>query len=429
MFRRGAPKPTLAVAALVALTFGCRIRSTERRSPDPATSAQSGAASGGNAIGAVATAAAPVAGGASSAPSSPIVGVAITGIGTSGDAVPAAVAALTASRLAIDAGRSCLDAVIAGVRVLEDEPTLNAGTGAALRLDGSSELDAAVMTSHGAFGAVAGVSDVKNPSVVARAVADTPHRVLSGAGASRLARALGLEPVDVRTDSAVARYKALVGRLRANEDVERAPEILPWSAGDSGGGAGGAPFWQSYLPPPRRDTPVITPAPPAAVSNPVAPSPAPAAPEPSVAAPPPSALRASPPSPPVSGGDTVGVVFRCGEHDYAGAVSGGGPWLALPGRIGDVPIPGAALYVGDAAAVVVTGPGEKILSRMLAKAVYDKLASGSSVDATLTWAAADFAAEQLVVAILDARGAHVGPGAGSAWAALDPSLRTSNKAD
>jgi isoaspartyl peptidase/L-asparaginase-like protein (Ntn-hydrolase superfamily) len=131
----------------------------------------------------------------------------------------------------------------------------------------------------------------------------------------------------------------------------------------------------------------------------------------------------------VSGGDTVGVVFRCGEHDYAGAVSGGGPWLALPGRIGDVPIPGAALYVGDSAAVMVTGPGEKILSRMLAKAVYDKLASGTSVDATLTWAAADFAAEQLVVAILDARGAHVGPGAGSAWAALDPSLRTSNKAD
>jgi len=299
---------------------------------------------------------------------------------------------------------------MAGVRVLEDEPNLNAGSGAALRLDGSAELDAAVMTSRGSFGAVASISDFKNPSLLARAVMDTPHRLLTGPGASRFARSVGIEPGEPRTEAALARHKALITRLRANEELESVPELVPWSVSTRAGSEGGAPFWQSYLPPAPRQAPPPSAAPAAPVS-----SSAPA----DAAAPP----KAAP------GGDTVGVIFRCGPGDYAGAASSGGPWLALPGRIGDVPVPGAALYVGDAAAVLVTGPGEAILTRMLARAVYERLAAGASADATLSWAGADFKAGELVVAILDETGAHVGPGIGSAWAALDPTLRTSAKAD
>lgn len=51
--------------------------------------------------------------------------------------------------MALKAGALCLDVAIAGVVVLEDDPALNAGTGAALRLDDSADLDAAVMDSDG----------------------------------------------------------------------------------------------------------------------------------------------------------------------------------------------------------------------------------------------------------------------------------------
>src|SRR5882757_2711113 len=57
---------------------------------------------------------------------------------------------------ALAAGGSALDAVIAAVRVVEDDPACNAGTGAVLTSRGTLELDACVMdgASH-ASGAVA----------------------------------------------------------------------------------------------------------------------------------------------------------------------------------------------------------------------------------------------------------------------------------
>src|SRR5512146_829525 len=66
-------------------------------------------------------------------------------------------------------GGSAVDAVEAAVRTLEDDPTYNAGTGACLTASGTVELDASVM--DGATlrcGAVAVVTDVKNPITLAR---------------------------------------------------------------------------------------------------------------------------------------------------------------------------------------------------------------------------------------------------------------------
>src|SRR5678815_1292317 len=60
--------------------------------------------------------------------------------------------------------------------------------------DGLNSLDAAIM--DGATlraGAVAGVTDVKNPIVLARLVMEkSPHVMLSGAGAERFAREQGI---------------------------------------------------------------------------------------------------------------------------------------------------------------------------------------------------------------------------------------------
>jgi beta-aspartyl-peptidase (threonine type) len=46
----------------------------------------------------------------------------------------------------LEKGGSALDGVEAAVRALEDEPLLNAGTGAYLQADGVARLDASVMT-------------------------------------------------------------------------------------------------------------------------------------------------------------------------------------------------------------------------------------------------------------------------------------------
>jgi beta-aspartyl-peptidase (threonine type) len=132
------------------------------------------------------------------------------GAGSRGVDDPASSGADDAARLAgvrraceagfevLRAGGSALDAVVAAVRILEDDETFNAGTGATLTATGEVELDASVM--DGATlrcGAVAAVKDVQNPVLLARAVMErTEHVLLAGAGASALAREVGIPPYE-----------------------------------------------------------------------------------------------------------------------------------------------------------------------------------------------------------------------------------------
>ncbi len=94
------------------------------------------------------------------------------------------------------AGGTALDAVEAAVRVLEDDPTFNAGTGATLGAAGDVELDASIMEGETLrCGAVAVVKDVKNPISLARAVMErSGHVLLAGPGASAFAREVGIPP-------------------------------------------------------------------------------------------------------------------------------------------------------------------------------------------------------------------------------------------
>lgn len=106
-------------------------------------------------------------------------------------------AALLAGHRVLAAGGSSIDAVTAAVTVFEDDPLFNAGRGAAFTADGTNELDAAVM--DGATlraGAVTLVTTVKNPILLARLVMEkTPHVMLAGHGAEKLAMTHGLERV------------------------------------------------------------------------------------------------------------------------------------------------------------------------------------------------------------------------------------------
>lgn len=106
--------------------------------------------------------------------------------------------ALLAGAKVLDAGGTAMDAVTAAVTVLEDNPLFNAGRGAVFTAEGRNELDAAIMDGKTQkAGAVAGVTRTKNPILLARKVMeDSPHVMLTGAGADRFSVERGLEQVD-----------------------------------------------------------------------------------------------------------------------------------------------------------------------------------------------------------------------------------------
>lgn len=95
------------------------------------------------------------------------------------------------------ASGDALTAVVAAVRLLEDDPVFNAGRGACMNAAQQFELDAAVMVAtpddaRPRHGAIAAVVDLCNPVEVARRVLeDSPHALLAGAGAAAFARVHG----------------------------------------------------------------------------------------------------------------------------------------------------------------------------------------------------------------------------------------------
>jgi len=127
-------------------------------------------------------------------------------------AVAGCLAAVRAGYDVLARGGSALDAAVQAVRVLEDDPRFNAGTGSVLNRDGDVECDASVMSGDGRAGAVACVRDVKNPVVLARLVMEqTPHVLLAGPGAEAFADAHGVvrtPPGALATEAMRARWQA-----------------------------------------------------------------------------------------------------------------------------------------------------------------------------------------------------------------------------
>lgn len=105
--------------------------------------------------------------------------------------------ALETGKKILAEGGTALDAVEKTIRVMEDNPLFNAGKGAVFTHEGKNELDAAIMDgSNLGAGSVACVTDIKNPISAARKVmTNSPHVMLTGAGASQFAKEQGLEIV------------------------------------------------------------------------------------------------------------------------------------------------------------------------------------------------------------------------------------------
>ena len=244
-----------------------------------------------------------------------------------GGCAAAAAAALARLRDGADA----LDAAVEAVVVMENDGRFNAGTGSVMRLDGETvEMDAGIVDSTGRLGAVAAVRRVRNPVLVARRVAETPHTLLAGEGATRFAKAVGLEAETAPPERVRERHRNLIDRL-ASGAVEGG-----WSAG------GLANAWNFFAPYDR-----IFP------SNGGAPESC----------------------------DTVGAVVRGLDGTFAVAGSTGGSAPMLLGRVGDTPLIGCGFFAGEHGAVACTGVGEEIARRMLAREVYESMRAGMTPQA------------------------------------------------
>ncbi len=102
-------------------------------------------------------------------------------------------------------GADPLDAVIAGVNIVEEDPNdMSVGYGGLPNEEGVVELDASVMygPTHKA-GCVAAIRNIKTPSKVAKLVMDrTAHVLLVGEGALKFAKAHGFKEEELLTEKA-----------------------------------------------------------------------------------------------------------------------------------------------------------------------------------------------------------------------------------
>ena len=236
-------------------------------------------------------------------------------------------------------GGPALDAVEAAVRVMEDDPTFDAGYGSFLNAAGKVELDAIIMDGRDLdLGAVAAVQRVRHPVTLARLVMTaSEHALLAGAGAEAFARQHGLPVCSTE-------------ELLAGRELER------WRAAHASGNphawepfgnAQGGPFGDGRN------------------------------------------VRAQDGSSDIVPSDTVGAVALDAGGNLAAATSTGGTFNKLPGRVGDSPLVGCGAYADNrTGAVSATGLGEALMKVVIAKTACDFIASGmtaqQAADAAIT---------------------------------------------
>ncbi len=131
-------------------------------------------------------------------------------------------------------GGTSLDAVEAVVKLLEDDPHFNAGKGAVFNANSGHELDASIMDGRNkACGAVAGVTNVKNPISLARLVmTDTPHVLLVGPGAEKFALEKNVElvrPDYFDTPATLKRWREF--QQQKEKDSEQALRLIELDTG------------------------------------------------------------------------------------------------------------------------------------------------------------------------------------------------------
>jgi N4-(beta-N-acetylglucosaminyl)-L-asparaginase len=243
------------------------------------------------------------------------------------------------------AGGDPLDAVIAGVNIVEDDPNdMSVGYGGLPNEDGVVELDSSVMygPTHTA-GAVAALRNIKNPSKVAKLVMErTDHVLLVGEGALKFAKAHGFKEEDLLT--------------------ERSREIwLRWKETMSDR--------DNWFPPKAESLP--------------------------------EGLRSV-----MSTHGTINCIAIDAAGRLAGVTTTSGLSWKLAGRVGDSPIIGAGLYVdNEIGAAGSTGRGEANLQTCASYRIVEAMGRGASPEqACLKACEAIVAKTKLVPRLCDADG-------------------------
>jgi N4-(beta-N-acetylglucosaminyl)-L-asparaginase len=222
----------------------------------------------------------------------------------------------------LKSGADTLDAVVAGVNIVELDPNDHSvGYGGLPNEEGVVELDASVM--HGPTrrcGSVAAIRGIKTPSLVAKMIMEqTDHVMLVGDNALRFAKAMGFKEEDLLT-----------------EDSRVAWMVWKRSLRDKNGGT----YWV-----PGVDAP---PAKPGAELKKLFPQ----ADDKLLAWAQEVALH------PLHG--TINCLSLNSKGEMSGTTTTSGMAWKIPGRVGDSPIIGAGLYVDqDVGAAGSTGRGEE----------------------------------------------------------------------
>jgi N4-(beta-N-acetylglucosaminyl)-L-asparaginase len=249
--------------------------------------------------------------------------------------VPVSIASangLEATRRAVDkmrGGADTLDAVIAGVNIVENDPEDDTvGYGGLPNEDGVVELDSCVMHGPTMRGAgVAALRNIKNPSLVAQKVLErSDHVLIVGEGALRFARAHGFREEDLLTDAAREKW------LRWKERLSTKDDWLPEHGMED------------------RDI---------------------------------GALHGTAPARPTGTINCLGLNDRA---EISGVTTTSGLAYKIPGRVGDSPILGAGLYVdGKVGAAGSTGRGEANLLSLASFLIVERMRAGDApTDACLS---------------------------------------------
>lgn len=256
-------------------------------------------------------------------------------------------------------------AVEAAVRVLESSPRFNAGVGGAVQADGTIRTDAGMMTDEREVGAACSMPGIEHAVSVARAVMEeTPHVLLCGEHAVRVADAFGIETdVDLWTERTREQW--------TDVDAPRHADLasqLSWIEGKFGRSDDGNTAETD-----------------GGASN---------------------RATGTPGVGDEHDHDTVGAVAREGDR-FAAATSTGGRWLALAGRVGDVPQVGSGFYASSAGGASATGAGEDIarvtLSRRAVRHLEDGLDAQDAADRTMA-EFAELTGSEAGVIVLDSDG-------------------------